>query len=123
MSHPSSGPNNKPSKKPALLATSFMLNSCLAYSSTLKMEPTYSSETLVDFQRAARRYVPEDRTLQFPSSTLKMEPTYSSETLVDFQRATRRYVPEDRTLQFPSLVTDSTDGRSVYPPLRSIVQG
>jgi hypothetical protein len=34
-----------------LFATCFMLVSCLAYSSTLKMEATYFSETSVDFQR------------------------------------------------------------------------
>jgi hypothetical protein len=39
--------------------------SCLAYSSNLRMEATCSSETSVDFQRTARRYIPEDRTLQF----------------------------------------------------------
>jgi hypothetical protein len=38
--------------------------SCLAYSSTLKMKATWSSETSVDFQRTTRRYIPEDRTLQ-----------------------------------------------------------
>jgi hypothetical protein len=37
--------------------------SCLAYSSTLKMEETCSSETSVDFQQTTRRYVPEYRTL------------------------------------------------------------
>jgi hypothetical protein len=37
--------------------------SCFAYSSTLKIEATYSSDTLVDFQRTARDYIPEDRTL------------------------------------------------------------
>jgi hypothetical protein len=36
---------------------------CLAFSSTLKMEATCSSETSVDFQRTTRRYIPEDRTL------------------------------------------------------------
>jgi hypothetical protein len=35
----------------AILANCFMLVSCLAYSSTLKMEVTFSSETSVDFQR------------------------------------------------------------------------
>jgi hypothetical protein len=39
----------------------FMLGSCLVYSSTLKMEATCSIETSVDFQRTARRYIPEDR--------------------------------------------------------------
>jgi hypothetical protein len=28
------------------------------------MEPMYSSETSVDFQRTTRRYIPEDSTLQ-----------------------------------------------------------
>jgi hypothetical protein len=32
----------------------------LAYSSTLKMEATCSSETSVDFQRITRRYIPEE---------------------------------------------------------------
>jgi hypothetical protein len=35
--------------------------SCLAYSSTLKMEETCSSETLVDFKQTTRRYIAEDR--------------------------------------------------------------
>jgi hypothetical protein len=34
----------------------------LAYSSTLKMEAICSTETLADFQRTTRRYIPEDRT-------------------------------------------------------------
>jgi hypothetical protein len=37
-----------------------MLDFFLAYSSTLKMEATYSSETSVDFQRTTERYIPED---------------------------------------------------------------
>jgi hypothetical protein len=65
MSPPSSGPKNKPSKKPDLLATCFTLVSCLAYSSTLTMEAICSSETSVDFQRTARRYISKDRTLYF----------------------------------------------------------
>jgi hypothetical protein len=41
----------------------FMLVSCLAYSSVLKMETICSSETSVDPQRATRRYIQEGRTL------------------------------------------------------------
>jgi hypothetical protein len=41
----------------------FMLASCSAYSSTLKMQAICSSEMLVDFQRTTRRYIPEDSTL------------------------------------------------------------
>jgi hypothetical protein len=68
----------------ALLAPAFTLVSCLAYSSTLKMEATCSSSTSVVFQRTVpachlrsrwflawlilrpwrwRRYIPDDRTL------------------------------------------------------------
>jgi hypothetical protein len=47
----------------ALFAPCFMLISCLAYPSTLKMEVTCSTETSVDFQRTTWRYIPEDRTL------------------------------------------------------------
>jgi hypothetical protein len=47
----------------SLIATCFTLVSFFAYSSTLNMEPTFSSETTVDFQRPTRRYILEDRTL------------------------------------------------------------
>jgi hypothetical protein len=47
----------------ALLAACFMIVSCLAYSSILKMEAICSSETLVDFHPTTRRYIPEDITL------------------------------------------------------------
>jgi hypothetical protein len=46
-----------------LLAACFMLIACLAYSSTLKMEATCSSKTLVDSQWTTWHYIPEDRTL------------------------------------------------------------
>jgi starvation-inducible outer membrane lipoprotein len=45
----------------ALLATCVMLVSCLS-SSTLKMEATCSSKTLVNFQWTAQHYIQEDRT-------------------------------------------------------------
>jgi hypothetical protein len=48
----------------ALLAACFMLVSCLAYSSTLKMEKICSSETLVDFHRITWCYIPEHRTFR-----------------------------------------------------------
>jgi hypothetical protein len=43
--------------------TCFMLLSCLAYSSTLKLDMTCSFETSDSLQRTTRRYIPEDRTL------------------------------------------------------------
>jgi hypothetical protein len=46
-----------------LFVTCFMLVSCLAYSSALKMEATCSSETSVDFHRNTRRYISEDITI------------------------------------------------------------
>jgi hypothetical protein len=53
------------SKRIALLVNCFMLVSCVAYSSALKMEAKWSSETLVDFQQTTLRYIPEDRTYKF----------------------------------------------------------
>jgi hypothetical protein len=47
----------------ALLAARLMPDSCLSYSSTLKMEVTCSSKTLVVFRRMAWHYIPQDRTL------------------------------------------------------------
>jgi methionine aminopeptidase len=41
-----------------------MLVSCLASSSTQKMEVRCSFETSVDFHQTAGHYVPEDRTLR-----------------------------------------------------------
>jgi hypothetical protein len=49
----------------ALLATCFTLDFCLAYSSTLKMEATFSSGTSVDFQQAVRCYIPDDKTVHW----------------------------------------------------------
>jgi hypothetical protein len=43
-----------------MLVTCFMLDSSLAYSSTLKMKVTFCSKTSIDFQRRTRRYIPED---------------------------------------------------------------
>jgi hypothetical protein len=45
------------------LPPAFTLVSCSAYSSTLKLEAIYSSESSVDFQRTTRRYMPADGTL------------------------------------------------------------
>jgi hypothetical protein len=47
----------------SLLAICFMLVSCSACSSTLKLEATYFSETLVVFQRITLRYIPKDKIL------------------------------------------------------------
>jgi hypothetical protein len=41
----------------------FMLISCSAFSSTLKVEAICYSETLVEFQRTTWRYMPEDNIL------------------------------------------------------------
>jgi hypothetical protein len=49
-----------------LPAACFMLVSCLAYSSTLKMEAMWSSEMLGDFQQT-RHCISEDRALHAKS--------------------------------------------------------
>jgi hypothetical protein len=46
------------------LVACFMLDSCLAYSSTLKNESKCFSETPVHFQLITCPYITEDRTLQ-----------------------------------------------------------
>jgi hypothetical protein len=51
-------------KPNALLDTCFTVVSCLAYSWTLKMDATCSSETLAAFQWTTWRYIPDDSTLQ-----------------------------------------------------------
>jgi hypothetical protein len=43
------------------LPPSSTLVSCLAYSSTIKMEATYSSEKSVDFQQTTPHYIQQDR--------------------------------------------------------------
>jgi hypothetical protein len=45
------------------LATCFTLVSCLANSSSLKLEATCSSETSVDFQQTTWSYIPQDTSL------------------------------------------------------------
>jgi hypothetical protein len=50
-------------RKAFYLPHAFTLVSCSAYSSTLKMEATCSSEMSVSFQRTTWRYIPEDRIL------------------------------------------------------------
>jgi hypothetical protein len=55
--------------------------SSLAYSSTLKMEATCSSETSVDFQRATLRYITEGKTLNLffsPISRWSLGPNTAS---------------------------------------------
>jgi hypothetical protein len=68
-SPPFSGLKNKPSRRPAwnraLLATFFVLVSCLACFSTLQMEAKFSSETSVDFQPTTRHCILEDGTIFF----------------------------------------------------------
>jgi hypothetical protein len=67
-SPPSSYINQTFGKQIILLATCYMLVSCLAYFSTLKMEVTCAFEMRVSVQWTIRHYIPEDRT--FPDNKL-----------------------------------------------------
>jgi hypothetical protein len=59
-------------KQLRLLAACFMRVSCLAYSSTLKMEATFFSEASVNFQWTTRCYITEGRTVdKHPCESLK----------------------------------------------------
>jgi uncharacterized membrane protein YozB (DUF420 family) len=54
----------------SLLAACFIHVSCLAYSSTLKMEAACSSESWVDFLLTAWRCIPKGRTLHYHGCAL-----------------------------------------------------
>jgi hypothetical protein len=55
-----------------------LLPSCLVYSTTMKMEATYSSEILFDFQWITRLYVRKDRTLKLLDFSLPIPFNLSS---------------------------------------------
>jgi hypothetical protein len=69
------GPDREASR--AMAANWFMLISSMAYSSTLKIEPACSSETSVDLRRTTRRYIAEDKTLQWPLTLCFSRPVSS----------------------------------------------
>jgi hypothetical protein len=54
---------SQPTFRRNILPPALTLLSCSAYFSTLKMEAICSSVTLVDFQWATQRYIPQDSTL------------------------------------------------------------
>jgi hypothetical protein len=62
----------------ALFAACFTLVSCLAYTSTLKMEETCSSETSVDFQQTTLSNIPEDRTPLAEEILIELKPALNS---------------------------------------------
>jgi hypothetical protein len=70
MSPASSELKSKASRRSAEPVSCFMLVTCLAYSPTLKIEATCSSETSVEFKRHTRRYIPEDITHNFQEVTI-----------------------------------------------------
>jgi hypothetical protein len=57
----------------ALLAACFMLDCCLAYYSTLKMDEIYSYEMLVDFQRTTKHYtsIPQNKSISLSLLTVR----------------------------------------------------
>lgn len=66
----------KSSKKPALLAACMLLVSWLAFSSALKMNTLFSSETLLDFYQTTWLYILEDITLHICSENFKSITTF-----------------------------------------------
>jgi hypothetical protein len=72
----------------------FIVDSCLAYSSTLMMEAPSSSETPIDFHRNTRRYIPEDITLYY---NIKSKNNESSEHKIELTNKLSQQVPELHT--------------------------
>jgi hypothetical protein len=66
-------------------ATCFTMDSCLLYSSTLKMKAC-SSETSIDIQRTTRHYIPEDRNLYILIclESFRLKSIFEPEILEDF---------------------------------------
>jgi hypothetical protein len=74
-----------PLKVKLCLPLAFTLVSCSAYSSTLKMLAICSSETVIDFQRTTRRYIPEESILLLFSSAVlnRLDPFHWCDLVVD----------------------------------------
>jgi hypothetical protein len=66
------------------LPPAFTLVCFLAYSSTLKMEATFFSETSVDFQRTIWRYIPHDTAFSFLELVLTHK-TYQRKAVINFK--------------------------------------
>jgi hypothetical protein len=66
--------NQSLGRRLVLLENCLILVSCLAYSSTLKIEATGSSEISVDFQRTTQSYIPQDR--NHSNSYLGVDPLF-----------------------------------------------
>jgi hypothetical protein len=68
----------------AVISACLILVSCFAYSSALKTEAIYSSETSVDFHLTSQRYIPEDRTHLYQLTELKKN--------IDIEKINFKYV-------------------------------
>jgi hypothetical protein len=75
-----------------LFSASFILVSCLAYTSILKTEEICSSETSVDFYRNTLCYIPEDKTPQNLRRFKENLPSYASRHLTIQEVATKALI-------------------------------
>lgn len=107
---------NKLRKKPVwkqVAHRGFSLLSCLAYHSSLKMEVTSSSRTLVDFLQSTWHFIPEDRYLHNYSCENLISYTVSSQITAHFRNAQFYYEPVSREsghhrVVLPFLETEQT---------------
>jgi hypothetical protein len=80
-----------------------LLISWLAYSSTLRMEVTCSSETSVDFQRNTHIYIPENRTTIWTNvaqDRIRYRALLNMETILRLQQKVGNFLTSEETTSF-----------------------
>jgi hypothetical protein len=105
---PSWGSKGEPSTKETLLATFFILDSCLNFFSILKIEAICSSETSIALQRNTWRYIPQKTAPhKHRSENLKpyIQKMYYSETCEYLLNRNTEYISKSMQKPCPPLET------------------
>jgi hypothetical protein len=104
------------SKKAArtdLLAVYFVLVSCLAYSSALKVEAIFSSERSFDFYRTTQCYIPEDRILHTNKLDIYLHQNVSSVNILQITRTALLHTKLSLKCTGSNIFTSTEDGKII----------